>query len=99
MLRAGGYRYIERLASRIYAQIDDAWCLNSGLASPSFYPGTNLTLSGLTGSGIHFYTDADLFNEDWVGGVIRSAFAKARLDAYVGPREMIAPSSTRSATI
>jgi hypothetical protein len=89
VLRSGGYRYIERLAGRIYAQIDDAWCLDSALAAPSFYPGMNLSLSGLTGPGVHFFTDADLFNPSWEGGVIRSAFAKARLDTYVGPREMI----------
>jgi hypothetical protein len=83
----GGLRYIERMTTRIYNQVDDAWCLDCALSAPVNYPAANAAVSGSTGY-VTIVTDADVFTAGWVGGVIRSVSSKMVIQAVIGPREV-----------
>jgi len=85
----GGTRSIERLADRIYQQIDDAWCLDAALSTTSTYPAANIVLSGQVGT-VTVTADAAVFNSGSVGKVIRAVGAKARIVGFTNTTNVTA---------
>jgi hypothetical protein len=83
----GGSRHIERMADRIYYQIDDAWCLDSALSTVSNYPAADITLSGSVGT-VTVLADAAVFAPGDVGKVIRAVGAKAQISQYLSPTQV-----------
>lgn len=84
-----GARCIERMADRIYYQIDDAWCLDSALSTPSTFPAANISISAMTGT-VTIFADAAVFSGASVNKILRAIGAKALVTQYVNPQQVIA---------
>jgi len=83
----GGNRFIERMADRIYYQIDDAWCLDAALSTTSTYPAADITLSGSVGN-VTITADAAVFAAGSVGRVIRAVGAKATITQFLSTTQV-----------
>lgn len=84
-----GLRCIERLADRIYYQIDDAWCLDSALSTASNYPTASITVSAMSGL-VTINASAGVFSAASVGRVIRAVGAKAVVTQFNSATQVVA---------
>lgn len=67
----GTVRQIERLAERTFQfGAEDAWCVDAGVKTASFFPNGTLNVSAGTGT-VSLVTDAAIFDPSTVGYVIR----------------------------
>ncbi len=78
-------RYVERLSTRQFAEIEDAWFVDAGLALPQFYPQFEMTAEFSIGDDVDFSTDGGAFDPSMVGKVIWAAGGKAEIHTYVNP--------------
>ncbi len=88
-VNVGGTRHIRRMCSRIYYQIDDAWCLDDALSTVSNYPAAGLTLSGLVGNNVTTAASVPVFAPGDVGKVIRARGGKGIITQYVNNQNVI----------
>lgn len=75
-----GGRYtkmIEQMAHRDFVEVEDAWCVDAGLANTPTYPAATLSAAAATGNGVIFTASAAVFVAGDVGKVIRGGGVKA----------------------
>lgn len=72
-------KYIERLTQRTFTQVEDAFCVDSGLATTHTYPDARLDMATATGSNVLFTTDASVFVSGDVGKIIRAGGGKGTI--------------------
>lgn len=78
----GTYRYYtERVASRLFSQLADAWTVDCGLTTPRAYPTAMLSLDAATGTTIA-RADAPVFAPGDVGSTIWAGGSSATVTAY-----------------
>lgn len=78
-------RYVERLADGIFDYVWDAWCVDAGLQYPLASPDTTIYPGALTGAGVAFSTDANVFAPGDVGKVIWLSGGNATITGYASP--------------
>lgn len=85
-----GYRYyIERMDNRIWAGIEDSWCVDAGVASFLYAPNAQFFASAGAGNGVIFTALPGVFSAASVGLIIRSGGGIAVITGYVGPTQVI----------
>jgi hypothetical protein len=82
--RIGGryVKYIEQFARRDFIEVEDAWCVDAGLANTYTYPSATLTAAAATGDGITFTASSGVFVLGDVGKIIRVGGGKAVIVGY-----------------
>src|SRR5690606_2721747 len=80
-------RMIEQLASRQFNHVEEAWCVDSGLANVINTPNAMLMPSANKGNNISFFADGDVFEAGDVGSIIRVGGGLAEVTSYVSPTE------------
>lgn len=76
------YYYSERMDDRNWQNIEDAWCVDSGLSYPVSTPNAVLTPSGITGN-ITFTASVSVFTFDNIGDVIRCGGGIATITGFI----------------
>lgn len=76
--------FIERMASGLFATLEDSWCLDCALATPNVTPAANILLSALTGN-ITVAASANVFALGDVGKTLWGANGFATITAYTSP--------------
>lgn len=79
---------IERLASREFDLVEDAWCVDCALTTLPNKPDAELTASGTSGS-VTFTADSSVFVAGNVGDVLRMGGGKATITAYTSGTEVV----------
>lgn len=75
--------YAERMNDREWLDVEDCFCVDSGLIWPMPAPNATLTAGqAAVGTGVHFTTSASVFTADMVGNVIRMGGGKATVTAF-----------------
>lgn len=68
----GGWRYYsERMDDRIWNNVEDSFCVDSGLGYPGIDPVGTLTPSAASGIGVTFKNTVSVFDSGQIGDVIR----------------------------
>lgn len=81
----GAWRYYsERMDNRLWQNVEDSFCVDSGLVSPITYPNATVTSSGSTGS-VTLITSTNVFSSGNVNDVIRLGGGKGTVTAYNSP--------------
>lgn len=87
----GGWRYYsERMDPRLWENVEDSFCVDSGLASPMTFPNATLTPTTATGVGVIFNTTTPSFDSSMVGSIIRAGGGKAVITGYTGSTKVTA---------
>ena len=81
-------KLIEKQSSRSYANVEDAWFVDSGLSLDHTYPEAQLTPTLASGLGVSFTADDSVFASGDVGKIIRAGGGKARITAFVSSTEV-----------
>ena len=87
--------FLERFDTRLFAQVQDAWCVDAGLALAQTYPGANITLSAATGN-ITITASAAVFSAGsvgkviWAGAVGQTPGGQATVTAYTDAHHVTA---------
>lgn len=74
-------KYLERLALRDFDDVENAFCVDSGLQLGATYPAATIACSGASGSVI-FTASAAIFSAGDVGKILRMSGGKARITGY-----------------
>jgi len=82
-------KFIERMASREFVYVEDAFCVDCGLSLPYNMPNAVVSASGIDGE-VTFTTNVNTFTPDMVGWVLRAAGGKAVVLSVNSPTEVIA---------
>lgn len=78
----GGWRYYsERMDNRTWANVQDSFCVDSGLAYPMTYPNATLSASAATGN-ITLTASSGVFTSGNVGDVIRMGGGTINVTGY-----------------
>ena len=84
----GGTRYfIERMNNRIWATIEDSWCVDAAVATPLTFPNARLYASSASGA-VHFSATASVFSAGSIGQIIRMGGGIATITGYTGPADV-----------
>lgn len=70
-------KMIEVMASREIATVEDAWCVDCGLATTNTYPDAELSFSAKEGTAVVITASAAVFGSGDVGKVLRAGGGKA----------------------
>jgi len=81
-------KFIEKMASRTFDNIEDAWCVDCGLSLSHTYPAAMLTPAASTGTGISCVADASVFTSANVGDVLRVGGGKGTVATYISGTEI-----------
>lgn len=81
-------RYIELEAEREFSKIEDAWCVDSGLALEPFYPEADLTITPADDKIAYLAASVPTFSSLSEGAIIFAAGAKLKVVEYIAPREV-----------
>lgn len=85
-----GWRYYsERLDDRLWSNVEEAFCVDSGLSYPLTTPDATLQPAATTGTDIVFTADSSVFVIGNVGDIIRVDGGKATITAYTSGTEVI----------
>lgn len=78
----GAWRYYsERMDDRIWNNVEDAFCVDSGLEYPQSYPDATLNISGTTGT-VTLTASASVFSNTDVGRIVRAGNGKIEITGY-----------------
>lgn len=87
----GGWRYYsERMDNRVWNNVEDTFCVDSGLTYPVTYPDATLSPQALTGIGVAFLASSSVFTSDMVGDIIRVGNGKATVTSFVSGTQVLA---------
>lgn len=75
-------KYIEQFARRNFIEVEDAWCVDSGLTNTYTYPAATLTAGAAAGNGVTFTASTGVFVSGDVGKIIRAGGGKAEIVGY-----------------
>lgn len=81
-------KLIEKQARREITEVENAWCVDTGLALPQTTPDAILLPGAATGSGVTFTTDTGVFVSGDVGKIIRAGGGKGTVATYVSATEI-----------
>lgn len=73
---------IEVSVRREFSKVEDAWCVDCGVASTHTYPAAGISASAATGSGVTFTATASVFASGDVGKVLRMGGGKVIITGY-----------------
>lgn len=76
-------KFIERQVERKFSNIEDAFCVDCGLALAPTYPAATLQLSAASGAGVVATASAAVFTSNDVGKVIRAGAGKAIVMGFI----------------
>lgn len=76
-------KFIEQFDSRLFEDIEDAWCVDCGLALGNTKPNADITFSAASGDSVTVTASASVFSADDVDKVIRGGGGKALITAFV----------------
>ncbi len=80
----GAWRYYsERMDDRIWGNVEDSFCVDSGLQTTLTYPNATLTPAAATGEDITFTASSSVFTIANEGDIIRVGGGKAVVTTYV----------------
>lgn len=82
--------YQERMDDRLWANAEQCFCVDSGLAYPLDYPAAVLTPAAASGTGVLFITDVNAFSAANIGDVIRVGGGKATVVSFSTPQAITA---------
>lgn len=86
----GAWRYYsERFNDRLWDNVEDAFCVDSGLTNTLNYPEATLNPATFTGEGISFKASESVFTADNIGDIIRVDGGKATVVSYVSGTEVL----------
>lgn len=78
-------KFIEKEVRRYFLTVEDAWCVDCGLALPHTYPAADISVSASSGAGVVITASAGVFVVGDVGKILRTNGGKiivtARTDA------------------
>ncbi len=75
-------KFIEKFASRIFVNVEEAWAVDAGLELPQPTPAAILTPAAATGATVNFTASAAVFAAGDVGKVIRAGGGLAVIEAF-----------------
>ena len=79
---------MERMDNRIWASVEDAYAVDSGVSNPMASPAANLTASTSDPGAVTFTADAAVFSSATVGQVLRMGGGIATVSVYVDPEHV-----------
>lgn len=86
----GGWRYYsERMDNRNWQNVEQCFCVDSGLSWPMTFPQATLTPVAAAGTGIIFNASASVFSASSVNQVIRVGGGKATVTAYNSATQVV----------
>lgn len=86
----GAWRYYsERMDNRLWVNVEDSFCVDSGLQSPITYPNATLTPTSATGTSVTFTASSGVFNSGMVGNIIRVGGGTAAITSYISSTSVI----------
>lgn len=80
-------KYIERMDSRQFETIEEAFCVDAGLRLGAVYPAAGITIDVATGTAT-VMADADIFTAADVGKVIRAGGGKMYVTDFIDANEL-----------
>lgn len=86
--------FIERMSTRYWPRVEDAWCVDCGLSTTQSKPDTTLYPSAGTGAGVTFLTDTAAFSAGDVGKIIWCGGGNATITGYTSPTSVTADFNT-----
>lgn len=75
-------KFVERMAARNFKHVEEAWCVDCGLALAQTFPAATLVAEAATGDEVLFTSDPGVFGPSVVGHVIRAGGGKATILSY-----------------
>lgn len=89
--RVGGRwtKMIEKVAQRAFAHVEEAWCLDSGLANTINTPDAELLPAAAEGTAVVFTASAAVFSPGDVGSIIRIGGGMAEVTAYTDTTHVV----------
>lgn len=86
----GAWRYYsERMDNRIWDTVEDAFCVDAGLAYKGSTVNATLNIPTATGTNVIFTADSAAFNSGMVGSVIRAGGGKATITSYTNSTHVV----------
>ena len=82
-------KLVEKFAPRQYDYVDDAWCVDCGLATERNYPAGTLTFSALEGLGVTATTSVNTFSPSSIGAYLRCGTGRAFITSYVDAKNVL----------
>jgi hypothetical protein len=86
----GAWRYYsERMNDRLWQNVEDSFCVDSGLSSPLNTPNATLSPAGNTGSSVSFIASSGVFSSGNIGDIIRVDGGKATVTGYTSATQVV----------
>lgn len=86
----GQWRYYsERMDARVWNDVEDSFCVDSGLSYGQFYPSATISPSAASGSNVVFNLDTSYFSSLNVGNIIRVGGGIATITQFNSPTQVI----------
>lgn len=82
-------KMIEKVASRYYGHVEEAWFVDCGLSNTVNTPNANLSIDKAEGTGVVFTASAAVFSAGDVGSVLRVGGGMATITGYTSTTELI----------
>lgn len=81
-------KYIEKFAPRTYQNVDEAWCVDAGLATDFNYPAGTLSFNKTTGTDAIATASSGIFSFQSVGAYLRCGAGRAIIRAYISATQV-----------
>lgn len=86
----GAWRYYsERFNDRVWNNVEDAFCVDSGLSTTLTYPSATLSPSASSGSGVNFVASSGVFTSGNIGDIIRVGGGVATVTGYTSTTTVV----------
>jgi hypothetical protein len=95
-INGGWHYYSERMNNRIWNNVEECFCVDSGLSYPITYPNATLTMSAASGS-VTATASSSVFSAANVGNVLRVGGGIGTVTSYVSGTQLLV-SMTQSIT-
>jgi hypothetical protein len=81
-------KFIEKVSSRDFDHVEDAFCVDCGLRLGSTYPAAGIQIAAITGDGVAIEASVGIFISGDVGKIIRAGGGKMRVATFVNASEI-----------
>lgn len=86
----GAWRYYsERMNNRLWENVEDSFCVDSGISTAGFEPAGILSASASTGTNVTFTSTATPFNSGNVGAILRTGGGKATITGFNSSSQLV----------
>lgn len=82
-------KMIEQIASREFAAVEEAWCVDCGLANTVNMPDASIDASAASGEDVIFTASAAIFTADDVGAYLRVGGGMAIITAFTDDTHLV----------